>query len=116
MKLEGFDGLVSRQTLYHWIAKLNWRSRLPRKGKRERKRVGLQAGTSLIYNRTELISALLLLGRTANSGIGRAIQYMGRMAILSPWLSEFPGFFSVPEYLTKPGTTVGRGLRKLLKP
>ena len=29
MKLEGFDGLVSRQTLYRWIAKLNWRLRLP---------------------------------------------------------------------------------------
>ncbi len=54
MKLEGFDGLVSRQTLYRWIAKLNWRSRLPRKGKRYRKRVGLQAAASLIYNRTDI--------------------------------------------------------------
>ena len=38
MKLEGFDAGVSQQTLYRWIVKLNWRSRLPRKGKRYRKR------------------------------------------------------------------------------
>ena len=43
MKLEGFDGVVNRQTLYRWIAKFNWRSRLPRK------RGGLQADASLIY-------------------------------------------------------------------
>ena len=54
MKLEGFDAGVSQQTLYRWIVKLNWRSRLPRKGKRYRKRAGLQAGASLIPNRTDI--------------------------------------------------------------
>ena len=42
MQLERFDGVVSRQTLYRWIDKLNWRSLLPRKGKRYRKRVDLK--------------------------------------------------------------------------
>ena len=46
MKLESFDAGVSQQTLYRWIVKLNWRSRLPRKGKHYRESVGLQIGAS----------------------------------------------------------------------
>ena len=68
MKLEGFDGLVSRQALYRWIAKLNRCSRLPRKDKRYRKRVGLQAGASLIYNRTEYYQRSAIVEQNSEFG------------------------------------------------
>ncbi len=54
MKLESFSGAISRQTIYRWVQKKGWCKLLVRKGKRYKKRKGIEAGARLIPNRTDI--------------------------------------------------------------
>ena len=54
MKLEGFKKRVSMHTIYRFIMKKQWRHRLPRQGKKYRKRKGITAGARLIPNRVDI--------------------------------------------------------------
>lgn len=52
--LEEPDNAISCSTLYRHIARLQWRQRLPRKGKKRRGSAGSEAGVALIPNRIDI--------------------------------------------------------------
>lgn len=54
MALEKFKKRVSMHTIYRLIMKRHWRKRLPRQGKKYRKRQGITAGARLIPNRVDI--------------------------------------------------------------
>ena len=91
MKFEESSNAVSTQTLYRWIDKLGWRERLPRKGKRYRKRAGIEAGARLIPNRVD-IDERPLVEQNKELGTGKAIRFMARMDTMSRWLSGYPKY------------------------
>lgn len=54
MELENFKKRVSMHTIYSLIMKRQWGQRLPRQGKKYRKRQGITAGARLIPNRVDI--------------------------------------------------------------
>lgn len=52
--LEEPDNVISCSTLYRHIARLKWRHRLPRKGKKRRGSAALGAGVALTPNRIDI--------------------------------------------------------------
>ena len=53
-KLENLSYTISMHTVYRFIRSQGWRSRLPRKGKKYRRRKGADAGAKLIPNRVDI--------------------------------------------------------------
>lgn len=116
MKLESFDAGVSQQTLYRWIVKLNWRSRLPRKGKRYRKRAGLQAGASLIPNRTDIDERPAIVEQNSELGHWEGDTVYGQDSYFVTLVERVSKIFISTRVPNKTKKTVGRAIRKLLKP
>jgi IS30 family transposase len=116
MKLERFDGVVSRQTLYRWIDKLNWRSRLPRKGKRYRKRVDLKASASLIPNRTDIDKRPTIVEQNSELGHWEGDTVYGQDGYFVTLVERVSKIFLSVRVPDKTKKTVGRAIRKLLKP
>ena len=54
MKLESFGGAISYQTIYRLVRENQWCDLLPRKGKRYKRRKGVEAGAHLIPNRVDI--------------------------------------------------------------
>jgi IS30 family transposase len=60
MKLESFGGAISYQTIYSFVRENQWCDLLPRKGKRYKRRKGVEAGAG---GRLSSFAALPYSGR-----------------------------------------------------
>ena len=116
MKLESFDADVSQQTLYRRIVKLNWCSRLPRKGRRYRKHAGLQAGASLIPNRTDIDERPAIVEQNSELGHWEGGTVYGQDSYFVTLVERVSKIFISARVLNKTKKTVGLAIRKLLKP
>lgn len=116
MPLESFDKPVSCQTLYRWIERLNWRSRLPRKGKKYRKRSAAQAGAHLIPNRVDIDERPDIVEENSELGHWEGDTVYGQDGHLVTLVERTSKLLLTMRVPDKTKKTVGRAIRKLLKP
>lgn len=116
MQLEYFAEAVSRQTLYRWIAHLQWRSRLPRKGKTYRKRAAQEAGVRLIPNRVDIDQRPAIVAENSEIGHWEGDTVYGQDGYFVTLVERVSKVFLCMRVQNKTKKAVGKAIKKLLKP
>ena len=89
---------------------------MPRKGKRYRRRVGLQAGASLIHNRTDIDKRPAIVEQNSEFGHWEDDTVHGQDGYFVTLVERVSRVFLSARVPDKTRKTVGRAIRKLLKP
>ena len=116
MKFEESSNAVSTQTLYRWIDNLGWRERLPRKGKRYRKRAGIEAGARLIPNRVDIDERPSIVEQNKELGHWEGDTVHGQDGYFVTLVERVSKVFLTLRVCNKSKKAVARAIRKMLKP
>lgn len=116
MDLEGVLQAVSRQTLYRWVHRLQWRFRLPRKGKAYRKRSKKEAGARLIPDRVDIDQRPAIVEENNEIGHWEGDTVYGQDSYFVTLVERVSKVFLCMRVKNKTKDAVGRAIKKLLRP
>ena len=116
MPLESTQPFIGRQAVYDLVAHLGWRDKLPRKGKAYRVRHPAGAGAHLIPDRVDIDEPPASVDLKQEIGHWEADTVYGQDSYLVTLVERVSKFLLTVRVPNKKKTTVGRAIRKMLKP
>ncbi|WP_444935851.1 IS30 family transposase [Microbulbifer sp. JMSA004] len=116
MRLEKCNKTVSCSTIYRWIKRLNWRLRLPRKGKPYRKRTGPEAGVKLIPGRIDIDERPVIVDGNTELGHWEGDTVYGQDGYLVTLVERVSKLLLTRRVSNKSKKTVSRAIKQMLKP
>lgn len=116
MRLERCTKAVSCSTIYRWIYRLNWRSRLPRKAKPYRKRASSEAGVKLIPERIDIDERPAIVDENTEIGHWEGDTVYGQDGYLVTLVERVSKLLLTRRVPNKSKKTVGRAIKQMLKP
>lgn len=115
-KLEQGEHVISLQTIYRWVHATGQQNRLPRSGKRYRKRSGDTAGAHLIPNRVDIDERPASVDLKIEMGHWEADTVHAPDGYLVTLVERVSKLFLVARVTRKTKLSVSRAIIKLLKP
>ena len=116
MKLELPSEAISRQTIYRLVAQRKWHGLLPRKGKRYRKRKGIEAGAHLIPNRVDIDERPACVDLKEEVGHWEGDTVYGQDSYLVTLTERVSKMLLTVRVKNKTKKAVARAIKKMLKP
>ena len=116
MQLEAVEQAPSRSTLYRWIGHLNWRKRLPRRGKPRRKLSGQYAGAKLIPNRIDIEHRPAVVDKNTEMGHWEGDTVHGKDAYLVTLVERTTKVLLTARVPDKTKRSVTDAINRLMKP
>ncbi|QFT53915.1 IS30 family transposase [Microbulbifer sp. THAF38] len=116
MRLERCTKTVSCSTIYRWVSRLNWRSRLPRKAKPYQKRAGSEAGVKLIPERIDIDQRPAIVDENTEIGHWEGDTVYGQDGYLVTLVERVSKLLLTRRVPNKSKKTVSRAIKQMLKP
>lgn len=116
MRLEKCGKTVSCSTIYRWVRRLNWRPRLPRKGKPYRMRTGPEAGVKLIPGRIDIDERPAIVDDNIELGHWEGDTVYGQDGYLVTLVERVSKLLLTRRVPNKSKKTVSRAIKQMLKP
>ena len=116
MKLEEYTYALGINAIYRMITNNGWRSRLPRKGKKYRKRSGSEAGVHLIPNRVDIDDRPDIVNENTELGHWEGDTVHGQNGYFVTLAERVSKTFLFMRVKRKDKGSVARAVKKLLKP
>jgi len=116
MQLEDVENAPSRSSVYRWVSRWGWRSRLPRKGKPRRRHNGLGAGVKLIPNRVDIDQRPAIVLANTELGHWEGDTIHGKDAYLVTLVERVTKIVLIAKVPNKSKQAVGQAVVRLLKP
>jgi len=115
-QLESLSNHVSMHTIYRFIRSQGWRSRLPRKGKKYRRRKGINAGAKLIPNRVDIEHRPAAVGLKEKVGHWEADTVQASDGYFVSLVERKTKLYLFKRVKRKTKSEVARAVIRLLKP
>ncbi|BBM00771.1 IS30 family transposase [Microbulbifer sp. GL-2] len=116
MKFEKSEKAVGCSTIYRWLGQLNWRLRLPRKGKPYRKRTGSEAGGKLIPDRIDIEERPTIVDENTELGHQEGDTVCGHDSYLVTFVERASKLLLTRRVPNRSKKTVSRAVNQILKP